>query len=111
MRSSTIGAILILALILPVTAQQTARPARMGTHPNFNGIWQTLNTAYWDLEAHNAKPLDEFWKMGAIAAIPAGKYGYTPSGLQRTQSSNTTDRPMVTTALKPSFTQVSRFLA
>jgi hypothetical protein len=34
-----------------------------------------------------------------LATIPAGKYGYTPSGLQRLQSSSTTDRPMVTTAL------------
>ncbi len=34
-----------------------------------------------------------------LAAIPARKYGYTGSGLKRTQSNSTTDRPMVTTAL------------
>lgn len=34
-----------------------------------------------------------------LAAFPAGNYGYTASGLQRIQSSSTTDRPMVTTAL------------
>jgi hypothetical protein len=96
MRSSTIGAILTMALILPVTAQ-TARPARMGTHPNFNGIWQTLNTAYWDLEAHNAKPLDEFWKLGAIAAIPAGKsvvrggtIPYLPEALKQREKNRAT---------------------
>jgi len=32
-----------------------------------------LNTAYWNLEAHSAEALDQFWPMGAIAAIPAGK--------------------------------------
>jgi hypothetical protein len=74
-----VGAILTAALILsanalPVLAQDAARrPARMGTHPNFNGIWQALNSAYWNLEAHPAKALDDFWGLGAIAAIPAGK--------------------------------------
>jgi hypothetical protein len=54
----------------PATAQ---RPATIGGHPNFNGIWQALNTAYWNLEAHSAQGLDDFWGLGAIAAIPAGK--------------------------------------
>lgn len=34
-----------------------------------------------------------------LAPIPSAKYGYTASGLERTQSDNATDRPMVTTAL------------
>jgi hypothetical protein len=55
------------------STQQPQRPATIGGHPNFNGIWQTLNTAYWNLEAHSAQGLDDFWGLGAIAAIPAGK--------------------------------------
>jgi hypothetical protein len=50
-----------------------ARPARVSGRTNLNGIWQAMNTAYWNLEAHNAEPLSAFWRMGAIAAIPAGK--------------------------------------
>ncbi len=79
MRHSFIGAIAAAALMssawMPAArAQQPApRPATIGGHPNFNGIWQALNTAYWNLEAHNAEALDAFWGMGAIAAIPAGK--------------------------------------
>lgn len=49
------------------------RPATLDGHPNFNGIWQAMNTAYWNLEAHNAVALDQFWQLGAIAAIPAGR--------------------------------------
>src|SRR5579862_7296597 len=49
------------------------RPATIGGHPNFNGIWQALNSANWNLEAHSAQALDDFWGLGAIAAIPAGK--------------------------------------
>ncbi|HEX4996708.1 MAG TPA: hypothetical protein VFY29_00675 [Terriglobia bacterium] len=53
--------------------QAAAQAARIGGHPNFNGIWQALNTAYWNLEAHSAEPLPEFWKLGAIGSIPAGR--------------------------------------
>ena len=54
-------------------AQELQRPATIEGHPNFNGIWQALNTARWNLEAHSAEALDKFWTMGAIAAIPAGR--------------------------------------
>lgn len=63
-----------MAALVPVAqAQQAARPASIGGHPNFNGVWQALTTANWNLEAHSAEPLDAFWGLGAIAAIPAGK--------------------------------------
>lgn len=55
----------------PVAELESAT-GTLGGHPNLNGIWQTLNTAYWNLEAHNAVALDNHWKLGAIAAIPAG---------------------------------------
>jgi hypothetical protein len=32
-----------------------------------------MNTAHWNLEGHSAEALGEFWKLGAIAAIPAGQ--------------------------------------
>ena len=51
---------------------QLDRPARIGGRPNLNGIWQALNTAYWNLESHSAEDLKAFWQMGAVAAIPAG---------------------------------------
>jgi hypothetical protein len=42
-------------------------------HPNLSGVWQAMNTANWNLEAHSATALDEFWKLGSLASIPAGK--------------------------------------
>jgi hypothetical protein len=54
-------------------AQPTARPARVGGHPNFNGVWQAINSANWNLEAHSVSGLSQFWQLGAIASIPAGK--------------------------------------
>ncbi|MCZ6852458.1 MAG: hypothetical protein O7G86_00945 [Gammaproteobacteria bacterium] len=40
-------------------------------NPDFNGIWQALGSAHWDLEAHAARagPITE---LGALGAIPAG---------------------------------------
>lgn len=73
MRNRFIGATLAAALMSAAWGQELERPATIEGHPNFNGIWQALNGAYWDLEAHSAVALDKFWKMGAIAAIPAGK--------------------------------------
>jgi hypothetical protein len=72
-------------------AAVTARPARIAGQPNINGIWQALNGANWNLEAHSAEPLKEFWALGALAAIPAGrsvidgdgKIPYTPEALVR----------------------------
>jgi hypothetical protein len=49
--------------------------ARIGGHPNLNGVWQVLSTANWNLEAHDAvtasTPGAER-ELGAIAATPAG---------------------------------------
>jgi hypothetical protein len=40
--------------------------------PDFNGVWQTNNTANWDIQDHNAMA-GPFYQMGAIGAIPAGQ--------------------------------------
>ncbi len=57
----------------PAAAPEPASPTGvLGGHPNLNGVWQSLNTAYWNLEAHPAVALDNHWKLGAIGAIPAG---------------------------------------
>jgi len=41
--------------------------------PNLNGIWQAMNTANWNLEAHSAQKVDSAWAFGALLSIPAGK--------------------------------------
>ena len=32
-----------------------------------------MNSANWNLEAHSAEALKEFWALGSLAAIPAGQ--------------------------------------
>jgi hypothetical protein len=72
---------------LPVAGQAPASRVPRGKDgkPNMNGIWQTLNTANWDLEPHAARPAlamrpgpvvpvpaKEVLAFGAIGAVPAG---------------------------------------
>jgi hypothetical protein len=71
-------------------AQDRERPERIDGRPNLNGIWQALNTAHWNLEGHSAEQIEEFWQLGAIAAIPAGQsvveggtIPYLPEALER----------------------------
>lgn len=67
-------AIAILVAVSTIGAQtQADRPARIGGRPDFSGIWQALNTAYWNLEDHSAEALKDVWQLGAIGAIPAGQ--------------------------------------
>ena len=89
-RTLTLVAALVGAVGAAPAQSQVDRPARIGARPNFNGIWQALNTAYWNLESHPAEALNEFWQLGAIAAIPAGRsvvrggtIPYTPEALAR----------------------------
>src|SRR5438477_5339936 len=78
---------------------QRARPDRINGKPNLNGIWQAMNTANWNLEAHAAAPLTQFWRLGAIGAVPAGlsvvkegKIPYKPDALAR-RDENRAGRP------------------
>jgi hypothetical protein len=97
MRVRLIGAMLTAAAILlagsAAQAQQQNRATTIAGHPNFNGVWQAVNTAYWNLEAHSAEPpvSKDFWQMGAIAGIPAsqsvlkggGTIPYLPEALKK----------------------------
>jgi hypothetical protein len=56
---------LLWSQVVPVTGQTEAyrAPRTVDGHPNLSGIWQALNTANYDLQAHPARP--------ASALIPA----------------------------------------
>ena len=54
-------------------ASAALRPATINGHPNLNGVWQALNTAYWNLEGGPAQAFPEQWRLGALFAAPAGQ--------------------------------------
>src|SRR4051812_18171105 len=60
--------------------------------PNLNGIWQSINSANWDVEAHNAEAGPHNDIMGAWGAEPAGMgiveggtIPYKPEALKKKQ--------------------------
>ena len=75
-RWATATAIIAVGLLLGVTtaaAQATdyRAPRTAAGSPDLNGIWQSINTANWDIEPHAAGP-GMARELGAIAAVPAG---------------------------------------
>lgn len=75
---------------MPVLGQQKPATAatmpRLNGKPDLNGVWQTLNTANWDLEAHSARPALAM-RPGPIVPVPAkevialGAVGSVPGGM------------------------------
>ncbi|HJU44713.1 MAG TPA: hypothetical protein VJ691_17935 [Vicinamibacterales bacterium] len=78
---------------------------RLNGKPDLNGLWQTINTANWDIQAHSARPAlamrpgpvvpipsKEVIAFGAVGAVPGGlgvvegdELPYTPEGLKKKQ--------------------------
>jgi len=89
----------------PAPGSPTRQPSGGGTYhaprtgdgkPNLNGIWQALNTANWDIEAHAAAP-GLITELGASIAVPGGlgvvegEIPYKPEALAK-KKANYTDR-------------------
>ena len=87
----------VAAAQAPNTAAGAARPAPRTPNiprlpdgkPNFNGIWQSNNTANWDILDHHAS-MGPVVAMGAIGAIPGGlgvvegnELPYLPAALEK----------------------------
>jgi len=87
--------------ILAADSDYKAPRAADGVHPDFNGIWQAMNEANYDVEMHMARPsmalrdgpagplpAKETLKIGAVGAVPpslgvveGGKIPYTVEAL------------------------------
>lgn len=66
------GGTLVPTTMPVASAEQTEGPRGPDGKPDLNGIWQAMNTAYWDLEDHSARA-GVMVPLGAVGAVPAGK--------------------------------------
>src|SRR6266581_5814621 len=89
------GAVVLAGLqlaVIPSAGQVPAAPAvkTADGKPNFNGIWQAVNTANWDLEDHS--PRAGLPQLGVIGVAPpgqgvveGGEIPYQPSAAKKKQ--------------------------
>src|SRR5215472_3698546 len=81
------GLVLVAAMTVcagQTTKQHSPRPA--SAHPDLNGIWEAMNEADYDLEAHNAQPAmavrpGPFGPVPAAPVLALGAVGAVPPSL------------------------------
>jgi hypothetical protein len=82
---------LALLAAMDVALAQSAAPRMKSGKPDLNGIWQVVNEANWNLEAHNASQgaVETLGAIGAVAPGPGvvegGKIPYLAAALAQRQ--------------------------
>ena len=77
----------LILMVVPAAAQTPAAayraPRTAGGRPDLNGIWQAINEANYDIEAHNARPAmalrpGPYGPLPAAAVLSLGAVGAVP---------------------------------
>jgi len=91
--SAAVTTAFLLLAAFPASGQRPAyeAPRTADGHPNLNGIWQAMNRANWDLEAHAARPGlvvalgAEGAEPGGLSVVEGGTIPYLPAALAKKQ--------------------------
>jgi hypothetical protein len=71
----------------PVSAADQTTLARVAGKPDFSGIWEANNTANWDLQTHQARPMvaQQGLTPGSVVlaapVVALGSIGWVPGGM------------------------------
>src|SRR5258708_22421298 len=94
---SAVAAMVVMGVV-PLAAQEYRAPRGPGGTPDLNGIWQALNEANFDLEAHVARPAmalrpGPYGPVPATATLALGAVGAVPPGLGVVEGGETPYKP------------------
>jgi len=86
LRRSSVWAAILAIGVAPLAAQAYRAPRGADGKPDLNGIWQALNEANYDLEAHVARPAmalrpGPYGPVPAAAVLALGAVGAVPPSL------------------------------
>lgn len=110
LQASVVAGVVAATVVLvssPAVTGQSRVPGvpRVNGKPDLNGVWQAINTANWDIQAHSAKaalamrpgpvvpvPAKEVLAFGAVGSVPSGagvvegdELPYKPEALKKKQ--------------------------
>ena len=72
MRNWLRSAVIVSATAVALGQAQYKAPRTAHGEPDFNGVWQALNTANWNIQDHAAGP-GPVAALGAAFSIPGGQ--------------------------------------
>jgi hypothetical protein len=86
LRSRSAFAAMLILGVVPLAGQAYRAPRTPDGKPDLNGIWQALNEANYDLEAHMARPAmalrpGPYGQVPAAAVVALGAVGSVPPSL------------------------------
>lgn len=91
-RRVSVGLALVLMSGLALAAENFSPPRTADGNPDFNGIWQALGSANWDIEPHAADfpPQPQLGAWGSVPAglgiVVGGEIPYTPEARAQQQA-------------------------
>ena len=98
MQKCFLGASIAALALAAMPLAAATLPSTVAGHPNLSGLWQSMGTSDWDIQAHGAEAGPLVGQMGVLGAEPPGvgivegeEIPYLPAGLEQ-KNKNHADR-------------------
>ncbi len=75
------GAVICILMLAGISAEAQQAQRRVGGKPDFNGIWQAMNSASWNIEDHQG----EMGVPPGLSVVEGGAVPYRPEALAKKQ--------------------------
>ena len=80
----TVFAVIVMTCFVRSAEAQARIPRTADGKPDLSGIWQTMNTAYWDIQDHNAQK----GVPAGLGVVDGNEIPYKPEALAKRKSNS-----------------------